>query len=329
MGVHSAVDVLSSLLDGYASGAAEVRNVTASTADADSLEAEVELAMALEGGAAAAGDGPLTAELTPEGRILVEFRPPRPPELRSVPASVVVTEEAVRLGEDGDLLLTLDVEISAHAPESRASTTDEGDTEAVAGDPPEATAADTAEAGGATERPLAAVRTDSVPPYEDEPYLRLLYEACDTFEEMRERIDMDVSAETVRRYMIDAGVHEPASYGTTDDATVDGGETPTTGGAPPGVEDEAVPLADDQLLTDGLGLPEDLDVGEVLDAVVESATVYEVERRLGLGQQRTRELLRELDLLDLLLHRVTEDTERECTYEQVAMRMRRRVSGGA
>jgi hypothetical protein len=56
-----------------------------------------------------------------------------------------------------------------------------------------------------------AVRDESVPPFEDSGYLRCLYNSCETFAEMSEKIDMEVSSETVRRYMIDANIHSPSA----------------------------------------------------------------------------------------------------------------------
>ena len=69
-----------------------------------------------------------------------------------------------------------------------------------------------------------------VPAFRDRERLAAAYESCATFAEMREALGVDVTAETVRRYMIDAGVHQPASYdtdggggeATSDDATGDG-----------------------------------------------------------------------------------------------------------
>lgn len=218
---------------------------------------------------------------------------------------------------------------------------------------------------------LDAVRDDSVPPYEDTEYLQTLYDACETFTEMSRHIQMDVVSETVRRYMIEAGIHDPTPYNTAaadatataeddagadtaaddvsgesdgmaggpDDATVapaDGGQPAEDDGdsSPAGMEapstgertataDEAE-MPDEQLMADGVGLPEHLSVGDVVTAVVESVTVYEVQRRLGLGQRRTRELLEQLDLLDLVLHRVAADPG-EVTRDDVVARIRRRA----
>jgi hypothetical protein len=227
-----------------------------------------------------------------------------------------------------------------------------------------------------------------VPPYDDEPYLRALYDACETFVEMSDRIPMDVSAETVRRYMIEAGVHEPDSYDTragddeasegdgdgtdaadpdpgasadpdpeataADDPAGDGGDDgpgaagPTAdgeAGAGAGARDgddparedasdgdgessrEPAVIPDERVVADGVGLPEGVALADVADAVVESTAEYQVSRRLGLDHAETRRLLEDLDLLDLLHHRLADHERVATSYEQVAARIRRCAPG--
>jgi hypothetical protein len=209
---------------------------------------------------------------------------------------------------------------------------------------------DSADATG-SDSSLEDVRDESVPPYEDTAYLRRLYETCDTFAEMSDRIVMDVSAETVRRYTIEAGVHTPTSYETdkadrSSDGDVTDGAAPdvqasesdegpadtTTGASTPEADpDESTPdsaqgsdpLPDEQLLADGIGLPESLTLRDVADAVVDARTVYEVQRQLDLSGTRTRHLLQQLNILDLVLRRVSDDPERQVSYDTVAARIRK------
>ncbi|WP_336023681.1 hypothetical protein [Halobellus salinisoli] len=170
---------------------------------------------------------------------------------------------------------------------------------------------------------LVAARDESVPPYDDTAYLRRLYDVCDTFEEMSRRIDMDVSAETVRRYMIDAGVHSPASYETSSGDSSTGTATADEPARDPDHIDVSTDsLPDEQLVTDGIGFPERLTLHDVVDAVLEARTVHEVGRDLGLEHDRTRRLLRQLNVLDLVLRRVSADPEREVSTEDVAARIR-------
>lgn len=46
-------------------------------------------------------------------------------------------------------------------------------------------------------------------PHRDPERLGEVYEACDTFEEMTEALDVDVTAQTVRRSMMSLGIHDP------------------------------------------------------------------------------------------------------------------------
>ncbi|KAA9395905.1 hypothetical protein Har1130_15425 [Haloarcula sp. CBA1130] len=194
--------------------------------------------------------------------------------------------------------------------------------------------------------PFTAVRDDSVPPYEDTDYLQALYDECDNFREIAEQIQMDVSSETVRRYMIEADIHVPNTYDTASDDE----EEPSTksepsdeGASQSGAMDEdgqfsaAEPVAaesagsaegsvrelpDEQLITDGIGLPADVQLHDVAVAVVDSDTVYEVQRCLRLDRGQTRDLLEELNLLDLVLCRLAEEPEHGVSYETVASRIR-------
>ena len=199
--------------------------------------------------------------------------------------------------------------------------------------------------------PLAAARDESVPPYDDTPYLRRLYETCETFARMSERIEMDVSAETVRRYMIEADVHSPTTYETENgaEASANGGSTdvadgsvaaaqagPETDAEPAGQADTAererpaadgapevaASLPDEQLVADGIGLPESLTLHDVVDAVVGARTVHEVQREVGLDYDRTRQLLTQLNVLDLVVGRVSDGSDRVVTVDVVADRIR-------
>ncbi|WP_367175296.1 hypothetical protein [Haloarcula rubripromontorii] len=192
----------------------------------------------------------------------------------------------------------------------------------------------------------AAVRDDSVPPYEDTDYLQALYDGCDNFREIAEKIQMDVSSETVRRYMIEADIHVPNTYDTSSDdeeepstesdapdeganqsGAVDADETvavvePVSAESSGPTDEPVGELPDEQLVTDGIGLPADVQLQDIADAVVESDTVYEVQRRLDLDRGRTRDLLEELNLLDLVLCRLTDEPDQAVSYETVAGRIR-------
>lgn len=161
--------------------------------------------------------------------------------------------------------------------------------------------------------PLAELRDARTPPYDDIPYLEALYEECATFQEMSERIDMDVVAETVRRYMIEAGVHVPETYDRTSE---------NTHTEPQENQERTARGLDGQLVADGLGLPEGVGVKQLIDAVVGAVTVHQVTRDLGLSQAQTREILRQLGILEKILCRVGDDHGGP-SREEVIQRLRR------
>ncbi|SDQ56321.1 hypothetical protein [Natronobacterium texcoconense] len=162
-----------------------------------------------------------------------------------------------------------------------------------------------------------------VPPFRDPELLSDVYDSCETFAEMSEAIEMDVTAETVRRYMIDYGIHEPDQYDTdAGGATAGNDDTPTpeTGDRdrPESTADESSPV----VLTDGLGLPETVTVDGLVEAVSRSNTIYEVERDVGLEREETLELLRRLDLLEFVVGRIRDGYERDVGREDVLERLR-------
>ena len=136
------------------------------------------------------------------------------------------------------------------------------------------------------------------PPFEDPELLAEVYEANDTFAEMVDALGMDVTPETVRRYMIDHGIHQPDSYGD------EGG--------------------DPVVLADGIGLPEGVTAEGVADAVAAAKTPGGVGRRLGIDRETAVETLRELGLLELVLGRVATESERSVGRGAVLERLRER-----
>lgn len=322
MDPHRSFDVLSELLERYESRDRSVECVETRTDEGGApLHATVDVTAPLSPTADEGTDAglvPEAATLTDDGGLEVTFPTVPLPDL-ATSATVSATGRAARV-VDGTVVLTVDLTI---AP---------------------------ADEGTSTSPDSPAVRDESLPPYEDTAYLEWLYESCDTFDEMSRRIEMDVSAETVRRYTIEAGVHDPTSYETSADeestSTADGPETdeeststadtgtsgeaqtdagttdPASESEAPEAEDPIESIPDEQLLTDGLGLPADLTIEDVADAVVNSMTVYEVHRQLGIGQERTRKLLKRLHLIDLVVHQMNGEPERGTTYEEVAARIR-------
>ena len=413
---HSLFETLARVIEQLDGDGRSVRRTEASGSDDDgSLRATVVVSVGT-GSESATGLDPVDA--TVDGGLAVTFRAPAFPDPEAALSSEYprVSATPTDVARDGDgvvvtLRLTIgDADRSAdeggviERDEDRSAATaafgaQSADVDAGTGDPGTAgddrggeansdieaadTSADDADTGATS--PLAAVRDESVPAYDDTPYLRRLYETCETFAEMSDRIEMDVSAETVRRYMTDAGVHTPTSYETTgrtsassdgtasdaeSDASVATESTAGTGSvtatestagtgsvtatestagtgsvtatestadtepagesaAPAsrgsladGDHETTASLPDEHLVTDGIGLPESLTLHDVVDAVVDARTVHEVQREVGLGYDRTRQLLCQLNVLDLVVGRVTAARDRTVTVDVVADRIR-------
>jgi hypothetical protein len=356
MGLHDAFAILSEAVEQHESRGGEIRQVEATTSDegGDTLQVTLGIPVSL---CAESNDGssgnlsPEAASLTDDGRVRVEFSP-SVPCLPSTTAAISASEQAVRVVDDG-LRVTVELTIDPTDHETQPATVEGrrsvGDSAATRGPAAGGSAVGTGRGGtdshddGADAEPrtrLEAARTEELPPYEDTAYLQQLYETCDTFTEMSRTIEMDVSSETVRRYLIEAGIHEPTTYETatsndgadgnssTSDAAATDAETaePLSTQSPDATDAPEERSLDDQLVTDGLGLPEDVCLENLVDATVESKTVHEVTRQLDLDRRQTRELLEQLNLLDLVMHRISGDWTRDVTYEEVTRRIRQCAS---
>ena len=338
MEVKTTFDVLSRILDEHDSRGRTVTNVEATNAGADdgTLHVSMDVPVDLCAAGADAHSGPTTegATFTERGTLRVEFAMPElVPVPSSVPASVSVAQRDVVVS-DGELLVMVDLTIEPPGngppePETTETNTDD----AVETSPREAVAGAEGPAASSSGGGLEAVRDESVPPYEDAEYLQALYDAHGTFSEMSEEIVMDVSGETVRRYMIEAGIHDPVTYETATGGMQNGTRSEQSDDATDGIdgsslrspareEQRNVSLPDEHLVADGTGLPEDVGITDVIEAVVGSATVYEVGRELDLEGERVRDLLRRLDLLDLVMCRIDDGVGQEVTYEKAMMRVR-------
>jgi hypothetical protein len=202
---------------------------------------------------------------------------------------------------------------------------------------------------------------DDRPAYANPAKLRRVYEKHDTFEEMTEALDVEVSPATVRRHMIKYGIYDPAAdaadgdrSGTSTSGTPDrrsSGRRPddryrtaVAGGGPaddPGQDpddagrdhdDDADPVEsirellarrDDSRvpLPDDDELPDGITVPNVVDAVVASRTVHQVATHLETNRETAREVLERADLLDLVEGRLDAETSREERERKVAARI--------
>ncbi|EMA58394.1 hypothetical protein [Halorubrum lipolyticum] len=251
-----------------------------------------------------------------------------------------------------------------------------------------------ADGPGSADAPSADV--DSRPAYRDPDRLEAVYDPDATFAEMTEELGVDVTPQTVRKYMVEHGVHEPKprTDRLLEDAAVDSldspDRSPEAGGYPNeevdnGASDDDSDIGGDATASDAsdaengdvdngdaengdgdggdvdggsaagdeagggadsgngkladgasaetaaareahdsepsvdaiphTALPQGVTPAELVDAVTDSRTVYEVRRELGLEDERARALLKRCDLIDLVTGRIDRGeispTERE------------------
>lgn len=343
MGLQASFDILSRIVEQYESNGRSVRQIeVTSKPDEGTLDVTMDVPVTL---CSAATDG-LSPEFTPEaatltdgGALRIEFSTSVLDALpRSVTAAVSASNRAVRVTDDSGLLLTVELSIDPTDSECQHVTTSNEHASTVStAQADDSSTTDESQLHSETADEPEAVRDDSLPLYKDVEYLQRLYDSCTTFTEMNRKIEMDIASETVRRYMIEAGIHTPTTYNVASDEeqadehrstegttekTETNTTTPVSARSSPLSDDPMEPAPSEQLVTDGIGLPESLRIEDVIDAVVDSVTVYEVQQRLDLERQRTQQLLKQLNLLDLVMGRIADAPEQEVTYEEVVTRIR-------
>ncbi|MES3517723.1 MAG: hypothetical protein PPP58_08680 [Natronomonas sp.] len=343
MSLGGALDTLSRIVEEYESTDRSIREVDATLSPADStnrLEATVDVPLRL---CEADPPTPTTADVRSDGRLQVAFSSSILPEFGSeTPENVSVSREDVRV-TDGEIVVTFRLDIES--PEETDSGTDDrpprvAPSESDASEdrtdrlepaePISASDTDTSANGSAdaneADADLRAIRDEDLRPYDDTEYLQALYDRCETFAEMRDRFEIDVSSETVRRYMIEAGVHEANSYDTQRGSDAAETQSENTKRANSNARVESDPLEamqEDQLMADGIGLPDGLTIEELADAVENAMTLYQVQRRLELDRTQTQEILEGLNLIDLVMTRVSNAPETTVSREEIADRIRR------
>ncbi|MFH5801404.1 hypothetical protein [Haladaptatus sp. CMAA 1911] len=368
----------SGVLDQYESGRAEIRRVEAIRPDDSEsnreLRASVDIAVPMcapltdesDGDSSSSGvtireDGGLQVDLPPsvlptmnridDDRILVEKRENARIENGTILVTTLITlssddaSERTR-AEENDATHRLDESVEDTAMSSDHGTGESDDRSSVVGDESE---------HGPS---ISTARNDDLPPYEDVEYLQRIYDTCETFVEMAAVIEMDVSAETVRRYMTEADVHEPTSYNTvssSDAETVESSERseatstseendvrnsendsePTPADRKPkrrpdgtdsDSDDPVDGIKNQQLIADGIGLPNDVTIDQLADAVESSITVHEVKQELNIERDDARRLLERLNLLDLVLTRVWRENGRRVSRDKIVDRIRLSVT---
>ena len=167
---------------------------------------------------------------------------------------------------------------------------------------------------------------DGPPAYRDPERLASVYEAEDTFPAMRDALDADVSAQTVRRHMIRHGIHDPQADGETEaggETEADATDESTDGETGPVLTDGAA-LHD--LVPPDLSLPDDLRLGDLRDCIETADTLYDVQQRFDLDRETARELLAAFDLLDLVHGRVATKHQREQSKDEIDRRIRENIA---
>ena len=150
--------------------------------------------------------------------------------------------------------------------------------------------------------------TDWTPLHRDVERLQRLYNEYATFDEMAVALDGEVSAETIRRYTIEHGIHQPAQSRQWSDPALDSHESVQA-------------LDGNSSQMDGTHLE------EIVSAVERGNTLYDVQRSLGMSRARTIRVLRELNLLDLVVGRIDEVGDRDVRRETIHNRLRSRENG--
>lgn len=185
------------------------------------------------------------------------------------------------------------------------------------------------ELGNAVPAVLEQTATSGQPAYKDPDALQDVYERYDTFPKMTAALGVDVTSETVRRYMVKHGIHEPDDAdetemtdeaemknedadGTEDSRGIDAGDVSVAEALASADQDET----EETLAADGLGVPKDLTVAELAEIVTRSRTVHEAKQHLDIDYAHTRRLLSELDLIDFISGRLS-SSQNEVTAEDI------------
>lgn len=141
--------------------------------------------------------------------------------------------------------------------------------------------------------PTAPTGVSTTPLHQDTERLRSLYRSYPTFSAMADAVDADVSAETIRRYTIEHGIHEPGATG----------------------------MATQPLMADGMGISAEVTRSEIIDAVAESNTIYGVQEQLGFERSTTTTLLKDLGLIDLVTGRIENVRDQEARQREIRDRL--------
>ncbi|TKR25028.1 hypothetical protein [Natronomonas salsuginis] len=189
--------------------------------------------------------------------------------------------------------------------------------------------------GEITDQELEVITTDHLeqqseeadtgtPPHRDPDALREAYEQNDTFVEMQRALGSDVTPEAVRQQMIKHGIHEITEEKPSEtDGESEQSEDSSTSSVE--VSEDTRQAGSSQtakvFVSDG-GFPVDLTVDDLKDVVQSSHTLYEATQRLDTDLEEAREMLKRLNLLDLVTGRLSACDEQTVTGAEIDRRIR-------
>lgn len=192
-------------------------------------------------------------------------------ELRELSSDIAVTPEQLWVEPDETTVLDLTIEIGLDDSVSDGRVPTNGD---VPSDPPL---------------------------HRDSERLRQLYEEHQTFDEMAAAVDRSVSEETIRRYMIDHGIHDP--------------DVASNGHRRVSAEAQQISSADRSIV------PAHVDEETFVSVVAESKTVREVATRLDVDRETAVTMLSELDLLEYVMGSIRNASDRSLSPADVRARL--------
>lgn len=189
--------------------------------------------------------------------------------------------------------------------------------------------------GEITDQELEVITTDHLeqqsegadtgpPPHRDPDALQEAYEQNDTFVEMQRALGSDVTPEAVRQQMVKHGIHEITEEKPSEtDGESEQSEDSSTSSVE--VSEDTRQAESSQtgkvFVSDG-GFPADLTVDDLKDVVQSSNTLYEATQRLDTDLEEARDVLKRLNLLDLVTGRLSTCDEQTVTGEEIDRRIR-------
>jgi hypothetical protein len=323
MGLSSGLRMVADLIE-ESQEFGEVRNIRAldsfSDAENDEVEFEMDLAVPLCSttytrfrpiSSRVDSDGSITLAFELEGNIFADQRP----------TDIVVDTQNTTVEQNGIVVMTIHIVVLAEAvgserqsrTESTSRESGERSIDPVVVDVNDDRKSENQAASGSVTR-------REKPPFRDVELLEEIYESCDTFAEMQTEIEMDVSAETVRRYMIEHGIHQPTSYNSKNERS-ESEDAPRPRDAEDlgSREEDCVP--DVEVSTEGMDLPDTITAEELIESVRRSSTVFEFQRDVGLEHDEALTLLTEFGLCDFVTGRLSALPEGDVQREDVVERL--------